>query len=169
MPEIDSQADPQLKEHAQAVWSERADFVLQLRIASGDAAWDAANPRYEQLWTRRQGDDLYELCCIPFFIYNLALGDVLRVSIRDGAPLVEEVVSRAGHHTFRAWFGKAFFPVVREQVIADITALPGCLFEWYGTNLLAIDADSDEAANRVAAFLDSAESRGQLRYETGRT
>ncbi|MBI9114878.1 DUF4265 domain-containing protein [Sanguibacter suaedae] len=38
----------------------------------------------EQLWTKRVGDDLLELCCIPFFAYDLALGNVVRAEASSG-------------------------------------------------------------------------------------
>lgn len=142
--------------------------MLQIRIQTGDAAYDA-NPRYEQIWTRQRSDDLYQVCCIPFFLYDLSLGDIVKVETHDGVPRVQGVAERSGHHTFRAWFGKAFFPVVRDQIVDQMMATPGCLFEWYGTNLLAIDAENDVVAKAVAAFLENAERRGQLQYETGRT
>jgi len=158
-----------LKEHAQPAWGDRANFVLQLRIETGDAAFDARTPRYEQIWTRQKSDDFYEVCCIPFFLYDLALGDILKVVTQGGTPVVEGVAQKSGHHTFRAWFGSAFLPVSRDQLVGELLALPDCLFEWHGQNLLAIDAANDEAANSVARFLENAERRGQLQYETGRT
>lgn len=33
---------------------------------------------YEQLWARRVGEDRFEVCCVPFFAYDLALGDIVR-------------------------------------------------------------------------------------------
>src|SRR5471032_373547 len=93
------------KEHGAPAWGGQANFVLQIRIATGDEAFDAT-PRYEQAWVRHAGDDLYQVCCIPFFLYDLALGDVLKVTTIEGAPVVQGVAERSGHHTFRAWFGK---------------------------------------------------------------
>lgn len=159
----------EIKEHAAPAWGERANFVLQLRIETGDAQYDAAMPRWEQVWTKQRSDDLYEVCCIPFFLYDLALGDVLKVVTRDGAAIVEGVAEKSGHHTFRAWFGGAFLPVARDQLLVELLTLPDCLFEWHGQNLLAIDAADDAAANIVAQRLEAAQSRGQLQYETGRT
>jgi hypothetical protein len=33
----------------------------------------------EQLWARQVGDRHFELCCIPYFVYDLALGDVVEI------------------------------------------------------------------------------------------
>jgi hypothetical protein len=29
------------------------------------------------LWARQVGDRRFEICCIPFFLYDVALGDVV--------------------------------------------------------------------------------------------
>lgn len=39
---------------------------------------------YEQLRTKRVGEDRFEVCCIPFFAYDLALGDVVRADAETG-------------------------------------------------------------------------------------
>lgn len=49
---------------------------------------------FEQLWTKRVGDDLLELCCIPFFAYDLALGD--GVERRRGTSDVPRAAGAAG-------------------------------------------------------------------------
>jgi hypothetical protein len=37
----------------------------------------AEEDRDEQLWARQVGDRRFEICCIPFFVYDMALGDVV--------------------------------------------------------------------------------------------
>jgi hypothetical protein len=157
-----------VKIHPDPIWGEKANFGLQIRIETGDARLDA-EPRYEQLFVKQRADDLYEVCCIPFFLYDVSLGDVLKVTTHDGAPVVEGVVEPSGHHTFRVWFGRVFMPVARDTVIDELSTLPGVLMEWFSPNLLGLDAENDDVARMLARFLETAMSRGQLQYETGRT
>src|SRR5438552_1837267 len=77
-------AEDEVKVHPSPVWRQRADFILQMKIDAPDPT-----PRYEQLWSRQLGGELFEVCCIPFFIYDLSLGDQVRVSDQDGRNLVE--------------------------------------------------------------------------------
>src|SRR3954453_9406655 len=55
--------------HAAPVWRERADFVIGARLPE--------EGRAEQLWARRIEGRHFEVCCIPFFLYDVALGDVV--------------------------------------------------------------------------------------------
>jgi hypothetical protein len=158
----------ELKLHDHPVWRAKADITLNMRIDSEDGV-----ERTEQLWARRRGGDRYEICCIPFFIYDLALGDVVRITPQGGRNIVEGVVETAGHHTFRVWFGDgvlspAAAAATREQVLARLEAL-GCAHEWFSDNLLAIDAPDDATAVTLADYLLEREEAGQFQYETGRT
>lgn len=56
--------------HRDPVWRDGADFIIAARIDPGDTGVDT-----EQLWARRIDDGRHELCCIPFFAYDLALGE----------------------------------------------------------------------------------------------
>lgn len=55
---------------------------------------------YEQLWTKRVGEDRFEICCIPFFVYDLALGDVVRADARTGY-VIRSVEQRSGNGVVR--------------------------------------------------------------------
>lgn len=59
--------------HSNPVRRPAPSFMLR---ASLDGVGGGDN--YEQLWTKRVGQDRFEVCCIPFFVYDLALGDVVR-------------------------------------------------------------------------------------------
>lgn len=49
---------------------------------------------FEQLWTERVGADRFELCCIPFFAYDMALGDVVRAEAAT-VYVIQSVVQRS--------------------------------------------------------------------------
>jgi hypothetical protein len=108
---------------------------------------------WEQLWGRRVGD-LFEVCCIPFLAYDLALGDLVAL---DEDLRLREVREAGGHRTYRIWFGSAS-PAVREQAHADLSAV-GALFECRG-DLMAVDATDGAVAEQVWAVLMSLTEHG---------
>lgn len=116
---------------------------------------------------KQVGDDRFEVCCIPFFIYDLALGDFVETSPRgDRKYVVSKVVQPSGRYVFRVWLGESFQP--RDEIAQGLMSL-GSLIEWASSNLLAVDAADQGHAQRVADFLADCESAGHLVYETGRT
>jgi hypothetical protein len=149
--------------HEHPVWRERANFIVAARI---DPPPDYARWRWEQLWARQVAGNRFRLCCIPFFIYNMALDD--EVETGEGTHYeITRVINPSGRYTFRAWFHNSD---VRREVADELERL-GCLLEWRSVrgNLLAIDAASDIQAQATADFLWQREQLGHLTYETGRT
>jgi hypothetical protein len=148
--------------HQDPVWRERANFVINAELPEADRP-----KRYEQLWARQLAGDRFEVCCIPFFVFGLALGDVVATSPRDGRTfVVDKVVEPSGRYVFRVWFGQSFHP--RDEIAGELEAL-GSLIEWSSRNLLAVDAADGEHAQFVADFLTEREKAGHLVYETGRS
>lgn len=143
--------------HRDPVWRDRADVIIATRIDPGDTGVDT-----EQLWARRVDDGRHELCCIPFFAYDLALGDVGEV---DGDHLVTRVVEASGRYVFRVHFGRPDQPT--DEVVAELTGL-GALVEWSSPSLVAVDARDGEHAQEVADVLQAREDRDGLVYETGK-
>ena len=107
------------------------------------------------------------MCCIPFFVYDIARGDVVVTSTKGGRKyVVAKVVEPSGRFVFRVWFGESFDP--RDEIADELMRL-GSLIEWSSRNLLAVDAVDHEHAQLVADFLAEREHAGQLIYETGRS
>ena len=142
--------------HLDPVWRERSDFVIAAEIASGGEA------RTEQLWARRINGYRFEICCIPFFVYDVALGDVVET---DGDYIVRRVVVPSGRFVFRVWFGDSRVPA--DEIVAELQAL-GSLVESSSRNLLAVDAVDEAHARSVADLLHDREQQNRLAYETGR-
>jgi hypothetical protein len=151
--------------HENPAWKERADFIIAARIDGGEGV---VGPDWEQIWARQLGPDRFQVCCIPFFVRNLALGDVVQTKSEPGKRyVVQRVVARSGHYTFHVWF---FDDPTREKMPEQLRAR-GCLIErrWEASNLLAIDAPSAAIAEAVADVLSDREQAGLLEYQTGRT
>lgn len=141
--------------HDAPVWRQRADFVIGARLAEPG--------RTEQLWARQLGADTFEICCIPFFVYDVSLGDIVKTDARYDFV---RVIEPSGRLVFRVWFGETFVP--RQGVAEDLVGM-GALLEWSSANLLAVDAANSSTARELADYLEDQEQQGNLQYETGRS
>jgi hypothetical protein len=87
--------------HEQPVWRDRSNFIINAELPEKDRP-----RRFEQLFAREVGEDRFEVCCIPFFVYDIALGDVVRTAPKgDRKYVVSGVAERSGRYVFRIWFG----------------------------------------------------------------
>lgn len=141
--------------HDAPAWRDRADFVIGAPLPE--------EGRAEQLWARQVSDRRFEICCIPFFLYDVALGDVVET---DAEYDLAGVVERSGRFVFRVWFGEAFHP--RQEVAGELAEL-GALLEWSSANLLAVDAADEDHAQVIADYLVEQEGASRLMFETGRS
>jgi hypothetical protein len=78
--------------HPEPVWRDRASYLIHAPLEGLE------NLDREQLWVRELGAGLHEVCCIPMFVYELALGDVVRA---DDSSMLAGRVRRSGHGTVR--------------------------------------------------------------------
>ena len=86
--------------HENPVWRDRSNFIIDAEIPEEDRP-----RRFEQLFTRKLAKDLFEICCIPFFLYDVALGDVVRTLLEgDRKYVVDRVVEASGRYVFRVLF-----------------------------------------------------------------
>ena len=147
-------------QHLDPVWRDKADYILRVRIPGSFSGFTSL---WEQLWARKISDDLYEICCIPFFLYDVSLGDHVKT---DRDDCITEVVERSGHYTFRVWFGDSKDLTICPNVLQAAHEM-GCLLEFYNPNLLGIDASTLEMAEHISGYLLEKQQSGLLVYETG--
>lgn len=145
--------------HSDPVWRDRANFIINARLPE--------EGRWEQLWARKVSNDTFEICCIPFFLYDIALGDIVQTQDYRGRKYVfAKVREPSGRYVFRAHFGPSLNS--REEIVDRLTEL-GAGMEWSSATLLAIDALDLTHAQQIANFLKQRADLGELIYETGRT
>ena len=70
---------------------------------------------------------MFEICCIPFFVYDLALGDLVETNADYSVTLRH---APSGRFVFRVWFGDSFHS--QEEIADDLQAL-GAL--WNGPKI----------------------------------
>lgn len=143
-PTLVSVADDALAVHPDGAWRDRADYVLRARIDELPDDPDA----WEQMWGRSLGDRRFEICCIPFLAYDLALGDVVVI---DDDDWIVDVVERSGHRTFRVWTAEAS-DAVREHLHLDLVGV-GAGIECRSASLMAVDACDESTAQAVWSIL----------------
>jgi hypothetical protein len=144
--------------HGSPVWRQQANFIIGTSIKASAHDVDS-----EQLWARKLDQHLFEICCIPFFAYDLALGDVVETDVDFS---IRRVVKRSGRYVFRVHFPHEG---LRGRTTAqELTGL-GALTEWYAPQLLAVDCVDEAMAVTAAAFLQQQEDQESLIYETGRS
>ncbi|WP_218130027.1 DUF4265 domain-containing protein [Pseudonocardia oroxyli] len=145
--------------HRDPVWRARSNHLI-----AAEVQLDGTDIATEQLWARRIGADQFELCCIPFFVYDLALGDVVEV---DDSSLVRSVLSPSGRYVFRVFFERSNL-VFRDEIVRGLESLQS-IYEWSSASLLAVDARDEAHASIVAEYLADGERSGMLLYETGKS
>lgn len=145
--------------HRDPIWRDRSDFIIATEIDPGGTGIAT-----EQLWARKVDGRRFELCCIPFFAYDLALGDLVEV---DADYLVRQVTKPSGRYVFRVHFERANYGF-RDGVVLGLTER-GALVEWSSPSMFTIDARDGTHAQEIADYLQVEENRGRLVYEAGKS
>jgi hypothetical protein len=146
-------------QHADPVWRDRANFIIATAIEPFGPGIES-----EQLWSRRVEDRVFELCCIPFFTYGLALGDLVVTAAGEGY-MVQDRVEQSGRSVFRAIFSRQGHGTA-ENVNVELLR-KGALVEWYSATYLAVDARDAAHAKEIEDFLREQQSLENLEYERG--
>lgn len=121
--------------HDFPVWRDKADFIITSRIGEELGLEDYFD--WEQLWGRKIGDNTFELCCIPFFVYGFALGDLVETQpYRDKNFVVNRLVVPGGQKCYRLYFQV----LDRWNGIIDDLLQIGCNVEarWRMSQLIAV-------------------------------
>lgn len=143
--------------HMSPAWREQSNLLFTAAIEEhGDS------PGREQLWGKIISKNTALLCCIPFFLYDLSIGDLCNIS--DDFKFIS--VREAGDQdTYRIFFSHQF-DKDSDLILEKIKAFD-CLFEWYSQRLLAVSVRKS-ISSILSHELQLFEEEGLLEYETGR-
>ena len=159
-----SAPDIDYKIHHHPAWREKADAIIHARVEH-----EGQREIRESLWVKHLADNHYEICCIPFFVYDLALADEVATRLDDaGSLLFERVLKPSGHETFWIFFNEPDSQDVRMRVYEKITGL-GCIVEGYNKALLAFNAESESQARLAVASLKDEIERDLLECVSTKT
>lgn len=119
---------------------------------------------YEQLWVRTDDESSFEVCCIPFFTYGIALGDVIHL---EGGVGVPSVVRRSGRRVIRVAFNdRAEAEAGHEQLHGSLVAT-GALHEFSSSGYAAVDLKDERQADAVIPVLEALVETGVIIWEWG--
>ncbi len=152
--------DPEVSTHDSPAWRDRADYILQADLS------DHGMPgMFEQLWARNLGDGRFELCCLPFFVYGYALGDV--AILQSGAGRFPEVlgpvVSRSGRSLLRIALSAG---AEQHEDVHAVVVASGLPHEWRGGGLVAIDIEG-AIPDVIMQMIDRLTAIKQAEWEWG--
>lgn len=123
---------------------------------------------FEQIWLGDLGDGLYEVRCIPFRVYGLALGDVVNVS--PSGTLISSLVRPSGRKVLRVLLVPSLSAGRLSAVINSINMKAGeagLLFEWSGDRHIAIDVPADGNVDDLIGLVGGYVERGEAFWEWG--
>jgi hypothetical protein len=129
-----------------AVWVVHEDPVIRERenyIANVDLSAYGLHGQHEQLWLRPIGSGVYEVTCIPFCVYGLALLD--RVTLTDDGASVRRILEASGRRVLRILLMESYadrLPAVIDGIVSIVSSL-NLHSEWHGGRHLAIDVVGD--------------------------
>jgi hypothetical protein len=117
--------------HHSPVWSNEVDSLVRVDLDAFELP-DST----ELIWAHHLGGSSYLVCCIPFFPYGLALGDVMET---DAQRTFLRVAEARGHRLLRI----ALLPGPRRaelrSTITQLLAEVKLLHEWHNQDYCAID------------------------------
>jgi hypothetical protein len=127
--------------HEDPVWRDGESYIAMVDLAP----FDLAGMR-EQIWLREVDGGGYQLCCIPFYIYGLALGDVVT---KDPEDTIDHVVSRSGRRVLRVLFSEPRPTQDSRAALRSAITSAGLLSEWNDDRHVAIDVPDMSAMQPV--------------------
>lgn len=116
----------------------------------------------ESLWVLPMGEGLFQVDNIPFFAWELALGDVVTAEPEGGMWRFKQVVRRSGHATLRL----IIYDVVEVPAVIERFAKLGCLSERsHIPGLIALDVPPSTSWTEVKQLLTEGEAEERWGYE----
>ena len=103
---------------------------------------------YESMWARRLPDGTYEIDNIPFYSYDVAVGDIVKVQEVDGELFFSERVKDSGNSVIRM---RIYDPGDLDNIRAELRSL-GCDSEGDGV-VLAVNVPADVPYGPIFRFL----------------
>lgn len=124
-------------------------FMLRARLDDLDGV-----DNFEQIWTEPLATDTFEVCCIPFFADDLALGDVVRADAR-GDCVIQSVERRSGNGVVRVAIKREEEVEAVHMPLHDLLGRLEYLCEWFDPGYVAVNVEPGRAHDELFAGLRS--------------
>jgi hypothetical protein len=116
----------------------------------------------ETLWAIKSGEGLFKIDNIPFFVFGIAVDDIVSATPEEGVFRFKEVVHPSGHSTVRV-------VVYEPSDVPTVRALfkqLGCSTELsHLPRLLAVDVPPAVSLDKLKEVLNSGRDQGRWGYE----
>ena len=120
--------------------------------------------KWESLWASDEGEGLYRVDNIPFYVYGISSGDLISAKDDDGELIFTKLVQPSSNTVFRLYVSDA----AAMQTIRDRFQALGCESELSNLpKLVAVEVPGNVSFAPVAAFLEQGEESGQWKYDEG--
>jgi hypothetical protein len=146
--------------HSDPVRRDRTNYIIQV-----DLTVHGMPGNFEQLWTRTEDQRSFELCCLPFFTYGVALGDL--VAWDENTNHLGPIVNQSGRRLIRvAFLDKPVAADCHAEVHGSLIQA-GCLVEFSSEGYGSVDIAGGEQAIAVPELLARWVDDGTLIWEWG--
>lgn len=132
-------------------------------IARVDLAPFGLEGEVEQLWLRKLEDGSFEVCCIPFRVYGIALGDIVFLSV--GGTTIVGLVRRSGRRVLRVLLmSTPDISSLTGEINVEVSRL-GLMSEWSGDRHVAIDVPIGADVNILLGLFERSEAASRAFWE----
>ena len=151
--------------HVEPAWRAKANYAAYVQINDGNSEYESSYT-HEQLALQKLEDGKFIVCCIPFLIYDVNLGDEISLEGVNIKKLVD-----GNHYGFRLYLGDGRIDAsFLDDVIKSLIESGACVERSVDARLLSVDVDNERSARRLAGTLARWAEQGLIvEYETIRT
>lgn len=142
------------------------NFIERQKVIFELEESDWHNHATESLWSLPRGPKVFQLDNIPFYVYGIALGDIVKVTGGNGNYSFDHVVTRSGHSTYRVFVEESAERAIVEAMILGLVKL-GCEIERADDYFIAIDVPPDVDVFAVYTLLEDGEDAQVWDFEEG--
>ncbi|MFG3046720.1 DUF4265 domain-containing protein [Streptomyces sp. NPDC048241] len=144
--------------HEDPAWRGESNFMAMVDLTP----FDLPGMR-EQLWLREVDEGgAYEVSCIPFYAYGVALGDVVGTS---DAHDVVRVIRKSGRRAIRVLFTEPRPSVDSRSALRAAVESANLLSEWNGDRMVAIDFPDGSSSQPIVDCIQGEVEGGTAFWE----
>lgn len=109
----------------------------------------------EEIWAFDCGSDEYEVDSVPFFAYNISIGDIVLAPKDDISkkPTFQRVVQKSGNNTIRLLFDLSQTPLNEISAMLSQLREYGCGYEGYNDSYYSINIPASVTYGIILNFL----------------
>lgn len=144
--------------HREPAWGRKANCIIMADLTNY-----GMRGRFEQFWARYIDTTIFEICCIPFFTYGIALGDRVET---NAEYIIQEVIEKRGHRNLRV------AAAVKKKKIDEVHIIlhewvesTGLAYEFHCAGYLAVDLPPVVQGEVSFPTLEQLSEKGQIRFE----